>query len=145
MSANTDKLMNMDQGDDIISNLEGIKNAILAIHDDDYSTQERIIGKWIDGRNVYQLTVACGPMPDTNVTNTKLVQHGIPDMDLCLYIDAFMANTGGTTCPLPYINPNNMAAVCGVYVNRTHIGITAITDYSTNYIQVYVTIRYVKL
>jgi hypothetical protein len=42
----------------------------------DYSTDERWTGKrWIDGRKIYQKTVACGALP--NASGIKEVAHGI--------------------------------------------------------------------
>lgn len=72
------------------------------------STTERVVGKWIDGRNVYEKVVSLGTLPDKN---SKEVDHGIADADIFVEIKGIINNTSGTSivsAPLPFTaSPNN--------------------------------------
>ena len=48
-----------------------------------YSTEEKIIGTWLDGKPIYQKTIDIGPLLNNAV---KTYTHGIENCDLCLSV-----------------------------------------------------------
>lgn len=74
-----------------------------------YSTEERRIGTWIDGKPLYRKVIDCGTLPNTT---SKNVNYNINNLDLiveCLAISN--SPTGATNMPIPwadlYINKSN--------------------------------------
>lgn len=62
-----------------------------------YSTDEKSIGKWIDGKTLYRKIVDTGQLPDASVKN---VAHGISSIDNIIKISGTATN-GSATLPLP--------------------------------------------
>lgn len=85
-----------------------------------YSTTEKIVGQWTDGKPVYQKTINFGALPNANV---KSVAHGISNMAQVLKIEGFINEGSGVN----YFNSNfsweNLNAHISVYVDSTNINI----------------------
>lgn len=56
----------------------------------DYSTSEKVIGKWIDGKNIYQKTI--GFTPSSSKTPISY-NHGIANIDRIIDFTAFIYST----------------------------------------------------
>ena len=56
----------------------------------DYSLNEQIVGRWIDGKPIYQKTIDFGALPNNT---TKTVNHNISDIDMIVGINAFIHNS----------------------------------------------------
>ena len=103
-----------------------------------YSTTERVVGKWIDGSDVYEKIV--------NVDTIALVEgrmdilHGISNLGNVITIDTVMKDAT-TYRPIPYIYGNGTSLVT-VYITATTLTIYANTSISGN--SAIITVRYTK-
>lgn len=102
----------------------------------DYSTEEHIIGKWIDGSDLYEKTIYFGELP--NATG-KTVAHNISNFRFSIETKGFAYVTA--SIPIPRSHPNSVYNI-DVYADPTYVRITTGTNL-TEYIA-YVTLRYVK-
>lgn len=113
--------------------------------DTDYSTTEKIIGTWIDGRSIYQKTLNFGALPNgTSTTSaTKSMNHGISNLSLVINVFGFCFNSSDNSwAALPYVAGNGSAS-CGLYGDKTKIYARANYNASGNTTS-YITIQYVK-
>jgi len=105
----------------------------------DYSTTEKIVGTWIDGRPVWQKTIDIGALPNKTA---KTVAHNISNLGVVCNIYGIMVGAN-IYQPLPVLNdatPNKSAAV---WCDDTNINVRATNeDYSA--LNGYITIQYVK-
>ena len=106
-----------------------------------YSTDEQVIGTWIDGKPIYQKTIAFGTLP--NATE-KQVAHNISDIDVVIGSAGCSWKSDRSSCTqLPYVNPSSATSSIGLYANSTVIGVVTGTDRRTFTIT-YVTLQYTK-
>lgn len=111
-----------------------------------YSTTEKIVGCWTDGRPIYQKTISCGALPNNSVTT---IATGVSSINRVINIEGYSRrNTDGLILPLPYVDKtisgSNVASVDLVYVASSNvIRITTGTDRSA-FTETYVTIQYTK-
>lgn len=104
-----------------------------------YSTDETVIGTWIDGKPLYEKTIDCGALPNST---TKNVEHSISDMGYAVAIQGSAINTNtGIRIPLPYVYGN--ARCLQIYIDSTHVKLIAAENMSI-YTQSYITIQYTK-
>jgi hypothetical protein len=101
-----------------------------------YSTQEQVVGKWIDGSVVYEKTYDIGYL----TSNNKTIAHGISGFGHIIQLQGYVTNNT-YDFPLPYATTDSASCI-GVTVNRTNINI-----YSSNRSDYYgyLTIRYTKI
>lgn len=105
--------------------------------DTDYSTTEKIVGTWIDGKPLYQKTIDCGALPNTAI---KTVAHSISGWSKTVNVYGY--STNGSNCiPVQYNSAGN--ADISVYTDATYIGIKTMSDVSS-YSETYITIQYTK-
>ena len=102
-----------------------------------YSTEEHIVGKWIDGKAVYEKTVYMGSV---NNSGGVTLQHDITSLN----IDKIISITGFAYTPTQFRNiPHG-------YLGQEHVN--GFADNNTLYIssqgyavgECYLTIKYVK-
>lgn len=112
------------------------------VGDNIYSTDEKVIGRWIDGKPLYQKTIDFGKLPNTA---DKRVNHNISDLKdvLVMYgVAVFTQNGNRISIPLPNVgavNQNNIA----LFRNSTSIGVTTYSDRSM--CDGYIIIQYTKI
>ena len=107
---------------------------------DCYSTEERMIGCWIDGKPLYQKTIDCGAFPNTT---QKQVPHNIADVDKIWVkeIGGYVTNgtqffvTNRATSPAQYS--------WDISASRTHIIVEDYANFSNDLTAV-VTVLYTK-
>lgn len=105
-----------------------------------YSTDEKIVGRWIDGKPMYQKTVNCGNMPDSTTKNTS---HNISNIDKIVGCEAFGVNeTTGVFHPFPLAN-DTIANQVWMSASKTNISIWTGTNSLTAEVA-YVTLKYTK-
>ncbi len=105
----------------------------------DYSTEEKVVGSWIDGSTIYQKTISCGALPNSTL---KDVPHGISNLDRIISISGVGKNpTSLGQIPIPYVQQT--AHADGVFVTSTNIVLSTISDRS-GVTEVYVTLQYTK-
>lgn len=105
-----------------------------------FSTDEKVIGTWIDGKPLYQKTVDCGSLP---ANSTKDVPHNISNIDKIVCSYGTCVNSNDKTLPLPYVNNGNLSYGVQLEVNKTNVHfetkISGLSDYYA-----YITLRYTK-
>lgn len=104
-----------------------------------YSTDEKIIGQWIDGKPLYQKTIDFGALPNNT---TKSVNHNIQNIDYVVNLfGAAYKSSDGVVNTLPCYNRNIYGAE--LVSNSTSIMVTTFADRSA-FSESYVTIQYTK-
>jgi hypothetical protein len=118
-----------------------------------YSTEEQVVGEWIDGKPLYQKTVNCGTLPNKTI---KTVEHNISNISLIVNVFGFAhKNTSGSyttttafVIPLGFSNPTSggsLANAVSVCANKTNIIINGSgQDCSATWINSFVTLQYTK-
>lgn len=67
----------------------------------EYSTTEKLIGKWIDGSDVYEKTI----IKDSSfVSDDNTILHGIENLNKIIDESSIIYFTGGASLPLPAIS-----------------------------------------
>lgn len=107
----------------------------------DYSTEEQVIGTWIDGKPLYQKTVSTGALPNKT---TKSVAHNISNLDKCIFLNGVFQASSGNWNPLPYVNDNTPDANISIGCSSTDIIINSRKNDWSAVSTSYVTIRYTK-
>lgn len=105
----------------------------------DYSTTEKIVGTWIDGKPLYQKTVNTGALPNNT---QKTVSHGLTGTYRIISIEGIALNTtNGIYTPMVRSNgANNFAEAI---VEGSNIRIET-TFNGTSFTNSYVTLKYTK-
>lgn len=105
----------------------------------DYSTDEQVVGSWIDGKPVYQKTISCGALPNTT---TKTVAHNITNLKRVIHLDGYgYRSSDGNSQPLPYASISNYFV--SVNVVGGNIELYAQGDRSS-FEESYITLQYTK-
>lgn len=107
-----------------------------------FSTDEKVIGTWIDGKPLYQKTVSTGALPNSTV---KAVAHNVSNVDKVCDIFGFVS-TGdqyGTNYPLLFRGNGSFNDGINLYSDRNNIIIYTNKNYS-NMSESYVTLQYTK-
>lgn len=103
-----------------------------------YSTEEQVVGTWIDGKPLYQRTVDCGSLP--SVANATVeIPHNIENIQQIVEYKIYGISEN-TTIPLPYLGTGSDSINC--YVNLTYIIISTKIDRSMY--NAYATVQYTK-
>ena len=110
----------------------------------DYSTDEQIVGTWIDGKPLYQKTIT-GKCP--NSTTPKQYAHNIANVDMIKVADAFMIWGDGVTTPIPVFSGNTsvpMYSMCITIPNVDRTVFTLRADENRSAYDFYITFQYTK-
>ena len=112
-----------------------------------YSTDEKIIGQWINGKPLYQKLVDCGNAPNTATENSKWYNYGT-GIDHSHLVFAFSVDPNGWVASLPYDIRSNGCVVVSNYCNplndhKGYIGLHTEKDRSTFHI--YAVVQYTKI
>ena len=103
-----------------------------------YSYDERLIGQWVDGSNLYEKTIDIGTLPSS--ATSQSYPHGISGN--IVHYNASAIDTVGTVIQLPFyttaVNYN-----IGIYVTTTNVVIETQRN-SSGYTHCYVTLQYTK-
>lgn len=105
---------------------------------DEYSTSERIIGTWIDGKPVYEKTIHYGTLPNTTGKN---VAHGISNISKIVSIQGWASN-GTIFMPLPTNSPLGITYSVALSADGTNISTNTGMDRTAW--DAYVILRYTK-
>lgn len=104
-----------------------------------YSTDEHIVGKWIDGSPLYEKTVSFGALPNAT---SKTVAHGITFARVVEYKGYASNSEHSINIALPFSDTTASGSV-NVVVTTDVISITTGINRET-FTESYVTIRYTK-
>ena len=138
MKTTTHSIRPNSDNENMIYQVIGLKFNCSYISPEIYSTEEREIGVWIDGKPIYQKTVNVGALPNTSAS---YVAHGILNIDTIVSNMGCAKNGDGTNLPLPNISTNLTYAI-QVSVTSTDIVIQTGVDRSA--FSGYVTLQYTK-
>lgn len=109
--------------------------------DIEYSTEEKKIGKWIDGSDLYQKTISFGALPNNT---SKSVNHGIENLNLIVEFSALAKRPSPfNIIPLPSSHYQSASAQQEISFNATAITVRNGND-SSAYSDVYITLQYTK-
>lgn len=116
---------------------ELVKTEIASINTDYhiYSTEEKVVGRWIDGKPIYEKTINCGLLPNNSRNNFA----SLTNVDLLIYMNGFAYSTGNSR-PLPF-SAGGTNDIRLDYVNGD-VGIVTFSDWSSY--TGYVIVRYTK-
>ena len=105
-----------------------------------YSTNEQVVGMWIDNKPLYQKTIDFGALPNAN---TKDLSHGIANIDKVWISGGFAYQPNGDFAnQLSLCVPSSLSAGWYFGVNSSIVRCETASD-RTNY-SAYVTIQYTK-
>lgn len=109
---------------------------------DIYSTEERLIGQWIDKKPLYAKTFDCGALPNGSI---KYIQHNISNASSIIFMSDGFCTNGETTFTLPRIEDDTQKK-CEVRVTSSEIQLltrSGWTSGASDY-NAYVTLHYTK-
>lgn len=102
-----------------------------------YSTTEKVVGEWIDGKPLYKKVVDFGALPNNT---TKSVAHNISNLKRAVKLEGFAGssqNSGGITLPHATSSP------VALYIDNTNVNVLTTNDKSA-YTETYIYIYYTK-
>ena len=108
-----------------------------------YSTDEKMIGQWINGKPLYQKTVDFGALPNAT---TKEVSANITDIDMLVDMRIFMQGGEGNTKfaqSIPYVSNNSTGAIEATF-NYSDTKIVILTSRDRTSQTAFVTLWYTK-
>lgn len=114
-------------------------NGSVWVNDDnlhEYSTEEKVVGKWIDGKTIYEKVIIIdNPTSGVDV----LYSHSISNFNHVININVVYITNGGIEYSEPIYLNSNYARSCAIDSTKLYI-----TTKGGNYTQLYVTIQYTK-
>ena len=105
----------------------------------EYSTTEKVIGKWIDGSDLYEKTIDIGAI---EATLSKDVAHGISIGTLVSAQGSAYNSSTSMWFPIPYVD-NDASYQRYCYVTDTNVRVGGAAN-AAAVSKCYVTIRYTK-
>lgn len=107
-----------------------------------YSTEEQVVGTWIDGKPLYQKTIKI-PDIQKGMSSTALYAHNIENIENIFYVNALaIVLSSGFTYPVPFSWVNN-SDIFTTYVNKTNVGVRNPRN-DEGQVDFYMTIKYTK-
>ncbi len=82
-----------------------------------YSTDEKEIGTWIDGKPIYRKVIHTGII---NSSQGFVMPHGIENIDKIIYMYGFAYTNSGVYCPLPRVGVDTSVTI-QLGVNKSDI------------------------
>ena len=107
---------------------------------DIYSTSEKMIGQWVNGKPVYMKSVAFGSLPNST---TKNVAHGISSLGEVVKIQALGKTASGNYYTISWADRNSISNNINIQVTSSNISITTSANLTSETIT-YVTLLYTK-
>lgn len=118
-------------------------SGVPAVH---YSTDEQVVGTWIDGSTLYEKTIRFDAADLVNESNGKNLPVSIPNIDTVKYVDILI----NSTIPFPYYTSSNLY-ISGFYDTATNVfnfhfryGSNVASDIPAYFNNSIMTIRYTK-
>lgn len=105
-----------------------------------YSSEEQLVGYWVDSKPIYQRTINFGDFASAGLQ--KNVKHNIEYIDNVIYIYTIANSTDGWSMTLPYSSFASRTDSIQIFVTKTDIIIISETDRTG--CNIYVTIQYTK-
>ena len=107
----------------------------------DYSTTEKIVGSWVDGKPLYQKTINFGALPNASTkynTSSGIATSKVKRM-------WGYSTTGSTTVELPHAGAGSTSAddAIAIFFDSSGLGVSTGKDRS-NFTTTYITVQYTK-
>ena len=115
-------------------------SAVAIGNDTDYSTTEKIIGTWIDGKPLYQKTFDMGTLTNASTKTTKSVAHNISNIEKFINTTGVWYRTNGVTSGTVPYNEDNFSI--SAYGTDQNISIRYVGDFSNASVKI--TAQYTK-
>lgn len=110
--------------------------------DTDYSTDEKIVGTWIDGKPLYQKTTDCGALPNATIKDVTIATANSIIVRKVNGISYRPSDGMSVILPRPHNNSTNAISV-DIIENQSKIRIITQGDYSA-FTESNITIQYTK-
>lgn len=81
-----------------------------------YSTSERIIGSWTDGKPLYESIVSYS---QTNISSTKNISISSLGANFAFIVQGIIKDSGGNVMSFPYFSSSDDTANYGAYINSS--------------------------
>lgn len=105
-----------------------------------YSQEEQSTGThWIDGKEIYQITVDCGAAPNNTLVD---IPHNIANVDKVIALWGIGFDTGNVYKPIPMVTAGSATQQIRLTADATNINIG--TAYNASSVNIYVTLQYTK-
>ena len=104
-----------------------------------YSLDEKIVGKWINGKPIYQKTIECGKLPSV-AKESLVVPHNVAFIDTIIDYKIFAVSDTGIVTTIPYIGTGEDFINAYVTLEEVRINSQVVRDNCT----AYATIQYTK-
>ena len=126
-----------------VNNVEAAIDSLkLSKTSDNYSTEEKVIGTWIDGKPLYQKTVVIPNNVD--FTNNKEFDVGIVNGDMSMILLSYYID-GGVSYPLYYSQSSGANLSIGMNQSNHKLRIKTDNNFSANASRkIVATIQYTK-
>lgn len=127
--------------DDVITPLPGTSVGRIK-----YSTDEQVVGEWINGKPIYQLTHVITDMPNKEV---KQYQTSATNIETVVEIKGILLNVNGTMYdPIPRVQDNSTSLNMGIDIlassGKIQLKARTTDDYANNWTTAWITIQYTK-
>ena len=120
--------------------LSGPKKGKIIQRSDIYSEEERLIGRWTDGKPLYQKTVDCGALPNNT---TKTVDSGLNNVQVKSMF-GYAMESSGWIIPLPFVPAGNINERCMLQFSDTNSIRIYTNSNLSSYASSYITLQYTK-
>jgi len=127
-----DKTFYLWNGERWVAQIVGIDNA------EDYSTDEKVIGSWTDGKTLFQKTINFGKLP---ANGDKSISYGVNNASIKKIFG--YATNGTDTINIPH-PATSLSEVVSVTTNASAKLLTATTGMDRSNYSAYITIQYTK-
>ena len=104
-----------------------------------YSTDEQVVGTWIDGKPLYQRTVSLTAMTSAT-TDYSWVSLGLSDIDNIFIVNGYMAHSAGWNTATPFWQATNDYLVMTAFSTLLRIN----SSFWSYYVSGIVTVQYTK-
>lgn len=115
---------------------------------ENYSTDEQLIGTWIDGKPLYQKTIDTGALPSTGTSGIfqKEVPHNVQGIERVVDISGYARrpSTGLIMAFNHSLTQSGTVKYVVAVANDTNVSIISAANLSANYTESFVTIKYTK-
>lgn len=133
----TDTLYIITDVDEYEERFVTIENDLAAL--ENYSTEETVVGTWIDGKTLYRKTINIGALPNAAESD---IDHNIENIYQIVKIGGF-AKSGNTYIPLPFAPVTNLNTSIALMATTTQIKV--ITEMNRSNFTGVVTLEYTKV
>ena len=105
-----------------------------------FSTEEQVVGTWIDGKNLYQKTINCGQLANKS---SITIPHGVQNLKYVSKIEGIITDGNGWYSPLSYTHDTSKDCDISVCVSGANIIISG-RNANNSHLTAIVSMQYTK-